>query len=237
MTAENYAAATDLLTKRFGRPESISVSHIKKLLQTNLSSPKDSSSPQNLWRLHDEIQTRVRSLQQLGVSGETYGGIIILHQLPTNIRLEWARVGEGHEGDLEFLLAFIFEENQRRERSQTFGSGQVSAATTSGGGQPARGQYQRRNFGTASAVLAGGQQTRLRCVFCGCTHYSDKCIQLKDVDLGKRKELVRNMGLCFRCLGHHVAKNCSKTCYFCHHNHHSVLCPGSNIRSSVLVQG
>ena len=114
------------------------------------------------------------------------------------------------------------QEIQRRERSQTFGSGQGSAATTSGGGQPARGPYQRRNFGTASAVLAGGQQTRPQCVFCGGTHDSDKCRQLRDVDLGKRQELVRNRGLCFRCLGHHVAKTCSKTCYFCHHNHHRV---------------
>ncbi|KAK3801500.1 hypothetical protein RRG08_042148 [Elysia crispata] len=59
----------------------------------------------NLWRLHDEIQANVRSLENLEVDGTTYGVVLtplVLRQLPTHIRLEWARVGEGQEGNLTF---------------------------------------------------------------------------------------------------------------------------------------
>ncbi|KAK3744252.1 hypothetical protein RRG08_020512 [Elysia crispata] len=123
LTETNYSTAKTLLQTRFGRPERIIFSHIQRLLQTNLFlTSKESSLPAHLWRLHDEITTQVRSLENLGVGGESYGVILtplILHQLPNNIRLEWARVDEGKEGDLGFLLKFLHEEIQRRERSQT----------------------------------------------------------------------------------------------------------------------
>ncbi|XP_014673255.1 PREDICTED: uncharacterized protein LOC106813592 [Priapulus caudatus] len=45
---------------------------------------------------------------------------IILSRLPSGLRMEWARDGEGHESDLEFLLAFLKKEIERRERSEVF---------------------------------------------------------------------------------------------------------------------
>ena len=138
LTAENYGTARDILVKQFGRPERIIFSHIQKLLQNNVSlSSRDSFTPIHLCELHDEIVTRVRSLQNLGVGGETYGVFLtplILHQLSSNVRLEWARVGEGHEGDLDFLLKFLYNEIQRRERSQTFGNGSGTPPSTAASG-------------------------------------------------------------------------------------------------------
>ncbi|GFR71744.1 Gypsy retrotransposon integrase-like protein 1 [Elysia marginata] len=232
LTAENYAVAKDILRKRFGRTERIIFSHVQKLLETNWSSNSTvGSTPLNLWRLHDDLQARVRSLHNLGISGETYGVILtplILHQLPQNIRLEWARRGEGHEGDLEFLLTFLFEEIQRRERSQTFNnsrSGGIATTREKPGVGPTE---KRRQYGTAAALVATTKDhqssSRTHCVFCSGSHYSDKCAELKNLDFSARKDKLRQLGLCFRCLGSHLAKDCSKTCYLCKGNHHSVLC-------------
>ncbi|GFN91145.1 hypothetical protein PoB_001765100 [Plakobranchus ocellatus] len=57
------------------------------------------------------------------VSGNTYGIILtplVLSRIPQDIRLEWAREGEGRENNLNFLLEFLYKENERRERSQFF---------------------------------------------------------------------------------------------------------------------
>ncbi|GFS21413.1 Gypsy retrotransposon integrase-like protein 1 [Elysia marginata] len=200
LTAENYAVAKDILRKRFGRTERIIFSHVQKLLETNWSSNSTvGSTPSNLWRLHDDLQTRVRSLQNLGISGETYGVILtplILHQLPQNTRLEWARRGEGHEGDLEFLLTFLFEEIQRRERSQTFDNSSGGIATTRE--KPGVGPTEkRRQYGTAAAlvVTAKDQQSSSRphCVFCSGSHYSEKCAELTNLDFSARKDKLRQL--------------------------------------------
>ena len=37
-----------------------------------------------------------------------------------DVRLEWAREGEGRESDLDWLLTFLASESNRRERSQSF---------------------------------------------------------------------------------------------------------------------
>lgn len=42
-----------------------------------------------------------------------------MSRLPADIRMEWAREGEGHDSEIDWLLEFL-KENKRRERSQTF---------------------------------------------------------------------------------------------------------------------
>lgn len=116
LTETNYDFARTILEQRFGRKERIIFSHIQALL--NMSTPGRSTS--ELWALHDSLQTHVRSLEGLGINGCTYGVILtplVLHKLPENIRLEWARLGQGKEWDLEALLQFLQDEITRRERS------------------------------------------------------------------------------------------------------------------------
>ena len=102
LTTENYTTAKSIQEKRFGRKERIVFGHIQQLLKMQPISTNRSS---NLWRLHDEIQANVGSLENIEVDGTTYGVVLtplVLRQLPTHIRLEWARVGEGQEGNLTF---------------------------------------------------------------------------------------------------------------------------------------
>ena len=120
LTAENYVTAKTILERCFGRKERIIFGHLQEMLSANKLSFAANDS---LWNLFDTIQTHVRSLENLDIKGDKYGVILtplILHQLPSNIRLEWSRVGEGHGRDLDFLLEFLYDEIRRMERSQTF---------------------------------------------------------------------------------------------------------------------
>ena len=51
--------------------------------------------------------------------------------------------------------------------------------------------------------------------------------KIKDLDLDKRKEKVKKMGLCFICLkSNHLSRSCTsgKNCGWCKGKHHRVLC-------------
>ena len=101
LTASNYDTAKELLQKRFGRNEKVIVAHIQALLNTL------GKSNANLWQIYDTVQVHVQSLSNLDVTSDNYGLVltpIILYQLPSNVRLEWARTSEGKEGDVEHLL-------------------------------------------------------------------------------------------------------------------------------------
>ncbi|GFO14325.1 hypothetical protein PoB_004083000 [Plakobranchus ocellatus] len=114
LTAVNYDTAKEILLRRYGRTEKVIVAHIQKLLNI--------SAKVTLWEMYDQVQVHVRSLANLIVTGQNYGLVlapIILHQLPHGVRLEWARTGEGKGGDVEYLLNFLHEEIQRRERSHS----------------------------------------------------------------------------------------------------------------------
>lgn len=224
LTESNYSSAKELLQQRFGRPERIIFGHIQQLLKTG-STKEGSSHTTSLWGLYDEIQANVRSLQNLGIGGEEYGVFLtplVLNRLPTTIRMEWARVAEGKEGDLAFLLDFLFREIQRRERSTTFGSTNTQKT-----------EAKKELKTTTSALMtktATGQprpswtKKRLTCVFCKAEHYPDKCSEIVSCDFEARREKIKDLRLCFICLGPHLAKNCNKVCFYCKGHHHAVLC-------------
>lgn len=78
-----------------------------------------------LWKLRDDILVHIHSLEALGVTGKQCEVLltpIILSRLPSEMRLEWARDGDGHENDLEFLLNFLDKEISRLEWSEALGS-------------------------------------------------------------------------------------------------------------------
>ena len=228
-TAESYQVARDILVKRFGRKERIIFGHIQKLLTT------PSAKHSTLWNLHDDLLASVRSLEQLGVGGETYGVVLtplLLHRLPHDIRLEWARVGEGKEGDLSFLLDFLYAEIGRRERSQTFDSFQpgiqLQGRKDRVFSNPQSCEMKPKAHANPSvAAFVASENPYKRCAFCTGEHYSDQCSQIKDLDLDKRKEKVKKMGLCFICLkSNHLSRSCTsgKNCGWCKGKHHRVLC-------------
>ena len=147
LTGANYQAACDILKERFGRKNKIIFAHVQALLGVAVP---DRPSVEALWQLYSDLQTHIRSLDSLGITGQQYGVILtplILSRLPAHLRLEWAREGEraaearvqttaerkqttagvshtpqldSWEADLAFLMDFLKREIQRRETSQTY---------------------------------------------------------------------------------------------------------------------
>ena len=218
MTSKHYDAACKILKDRYGRKERIIFTHIQKLL--NITIPAK-CSVSVLWKLSDDLLAHTRSLEALGIDGDQYGVILtplVLSRLPQDIRLEWSRDGEGHESDLGFLLTFLEKEIQRRERSQVF---KETVANSNVGVSEER----RGKVATASALQSSSKSEAPNCGICHKTHTTERCFKLLKLPIPERREKLRSVGLCFRCLASgHISKGCSASCRQCRGRHHFILC-------------
>ena len=224
VTDDSYPVAKEILTKRYGRKERIIFSHI----QTLLSLQVDCRKSNGLWSLYDSLQSHVRCLESLGVSGDTYGVILtplILSRLPQEIRMEWAREGEGRESDLAFLLDFLFREIKRRERSETFDKSHEMK------NQRLNDQTKKPAPSVATFHANSCNQNKTQCGFCRKTnHASEQCYSIKGLNGEELRGKVRDSRLCYICLGKHFARDCySKIkCKGCGGRHNSILCTKGN---------
>ena len=229
LTGANYKTACDILLQRFGRKERIIFSHIQELLSIQVPrQPKVSI----LWKVFDSLQTHVRSLEALGISGEQYGVVLtplILSRLPPELRMEWARDGSQREGDLKFLLLFLQQEIERRERSQTF---QIQSELFE---KNICDEFNKKaSVGTCSA-LHTATETKPECILCGRQgHTLEHCFSLTKAPVGNRKDILKSVGSCFRCLettkGHSFGR-CRAKCARCKGKHHVLLCMPKQISS------
>ena len=139
ITEENYKAAIDLLKSRYGRPDREIFTHISDMLAVQVPS---SPTVDQLYSLYHTLQSHIRSLAALEITGAQYGVILtplILSRLPEDLRMEWVRAGERKErddarskadspsavrvgADLDFLMEFL-ETEVHRETSQTYARG------------------------------------------------------------------------------------------------------------------
>ena len=176
VTEANYSIAIQLLQDRFGRKERIIFAHIQSLLslQPLASSLKGSARIAALWTLQDTVLSHTRSLETFGIEGDTFGVFltpIILSWLPADIRLEWAREGEGKEDNLAFLLTFLSKEIRRRERSDTF-KDTVQLSTNA---QEISSNKNGPSKGSVTALHVSSSTTKVTCVFFKKNHSHEKC--------------------------------------------------------------
>ena len=88
LTASNYDEATEILKGRFGNKQQMINRHMEILL--NLDSVTSHHNMRSLRKLHDTVESNVRSLKSLGVPRESYGGLlssILMIKLPQEFRL------------------------------------------------------------------------------------------------------------------------------------------------------
>ena len=84
----NYETGCKLLEERFAKASKIIFANVNQLLQLGLKDGDDLNSVQ------EALLLQVRSLERLGIGGETYGVILtslILSRLPDSFRMEWTR--------------------------------------------------------------------------------------------------------------------------------------------------
>ena len=146
--------------------------------------------------------------------------------IPQDIRMEWAREGEGHESDLSWLLEFLKKEIQRRERSQTFRETPPASEKT----QPSVPEERRR----VASVATLSSFSDSRCGICHKPHQTERCWDLTNYPISVRRDKILKAGLCFRCLGQgHIARGCEQKCFYCKRGHHALLCsPSTSVKTS-----
>lgn len=220
LTDSNYDDACQLLIDRFGRKEKIIFSHIQKLLNISVSPTIKQNNVASLWKVQDDLLTHIRSLRSLGIDGDQYGVILtpmILSRLPAELRMEWAREGEGKESNLSWLLEFLKKEIERRERSRTFEDDS----------KPILEEKRKPRYATAAALQTSSISGTL-CGFCGGGHPTERCWKVTKLPIQDRHDRIRASRLCFRCLrSNHIAKNCNATCTKCSGKHHALCCRGN----------
>ena len=139
--------------------------------------------------------------------------------------MKWAREGAGMGSDLEWLLSFLKKEIERRERVDVFSTSEVvkqSANSITSKRSDRRDEEKRRKpqMATASA-LKNTSEVDQSCGFCNNGHPSKTCRNLLRNDISVRQNMIKEAGLCFRCLEKgHIASKCSK----CNGRHHYVCC-------------
>ncbi|XP_063851761.1 uncharacterized protein LOC135095052 [Scylla paramamosain] len=205
-----------MLKERFGKPERIIFAHIQALLNIDMPVKSSGSKYISLWKMQDQLNSHVRSLEALGVKGDQYGVVltpVILSRLPQEIRMEWSRDGSGH-GDLDWLMTCLQSEIKRRERSDLYREGCRSEETRSG---PIASERRK----VISALVAFSASGMNRCTFCGKPHPSEKCLNVCKLTRAEQEEKVRSLELCFR---GHISKGCKHMCSKCRGNHNALFC-------------
>ena len=88
LTAANYQEAVEVLKQRFGNKQRIIDKHMEVLLGVDAVS--SDANLKALRRLYDTVEAQVRGLKAMGVTTETYGGLlssVMLSKVPPEIRL------------------------------------------------------------------------------------------------------------------------------------------------------
>ena len=133
LTKENYDAAIKLLTERFANTQIIVSSHMDALLKLNAIT--DAGNLFKIRCLHDKIETHVRSLQNLGISSESYGSLlipVIVNKLPEELQLVISRKLEKGNWDVEKFMKEFKTELEARERRSMMNTSHNASKKDSG---------------------------------------------------------------------------------------------------------
>ena len=186
LTASNYDDAIEMLKGRFGSKQQIINRHMEILL--NLDSVTSHHNMRSLRKLHDNVESNVRSLKSLGIPRESYGGLlssILMIKLPQEFRLVITREVGHDDWQLDQLLTIFKRELEARERA---------GGTTVNGNQPPpppppqlNRNDNRKDPGTTYTRL-NGNANGPTCTYCRGNHPSKDCKTVTDEQT--RKDLL-----------------------------------------------
>ena len=115
LTADNYPEAVEVLKRRFGNKQRIIDKHMEVLMSVEAVAFET-----QLKALRRFYETQVRGLKAMGVTSETYGGLlssVMLGKISPEIRLIITRQLGDEDRKLENLMELLLKELEARERS------------------------------------------------------------------------------------------------------------------------
>ena len=221
LTASNYEEAIEILKGRFGNKQQIINRHMEILL--NLDTVTSHQNMRSLRKLHDTVESNVRSLKSLGVPRESYGGLlssILMNKLPQEFRLVITREMGNDDWQLDQLLTIFKRELEARERA---GVPPVNGNQSLPPKPPNR---NKREPGTTFSLFSGSGNGPT-CTYCRGKHPSKDCTTV--INVQARIDLLKKYGRCFVCLRKdHISRNCPSKykCHKCNGKHHISICQG-----------
>ncbi|GBM42541.1 hypothetical protein AVEN_3347-1 [Araneus ventricosus] len=247
---ETYSKALQQLQSRFGKEELLIEVYVRDLLALVLL--KNSQQKFSLRKLYDNLESKLRSLEVLGVARDKYAAMLyplVESSLPDDTLRAWQRfraINRGHREtecsepndkkesthrmDLDGLLLFLLDEIEGEER--------VSIATKCFTKYQSSKPWNTKHVGfknrvefteapSASTLIATSEKNPNACIFCSGIHESGDCFKARKMSSEERQKAVQNSRSCFLCLekGHVIAKCRRKTsCVICGKKHHILLC-------------
>ncbi|GFW84065.1 uncharacterized protein TNCV_1662321 [Trichonephila clavipes] len=212
--------------------------HLSNLL--NLTPVRNPTDIVGLRNLYDRAETQIRSLESLGVKGESYSNLltpILLKQIPSELVLEFNRSQKDEGFDLSALLQFLHLEIRSSERASQINSHKLchyspppQDRTKNKGsyfpGQrmkppPNRVHLRPHSFPTPWEKV---EPRSRKCLYCNKGHELDAC---RSFSANEKREILRKRGCCYLCLSPgHRAMECVKRewCPICNGSHHFSIC-------------
>ncbi|GFS65167.1 integrase catalytic domain-containing protein [Trichonephila inaurata madagascariensis] len=201
---------------------------------------KNSTDIVGLRNLYDRAETQIRSLESLGVKGESYSNLltpILLKQIPSELVLEFNRSQKDEGFDLSALLRFLHLEIRSRERASQINNHKPCHYSpplqdrTKNKGSYFPLQRMKPPLNTVQSgphsfsTLLGKVEPRGRkCLYCNKGHELDAC---RSFSANEKREILRKKGCCYLCLTPgHRAMECveRESCRICNGPHHFSIC-------------
>ena len=220
----SYTDVVEALEQRFGRRRAVYLEHARVLNSHNdLHDNRD-----EYIKRRQEITFHMRGLERCGKGDITGSQLLTAIQhmtMDAKVTAKWADFTDGLESPpgIDKLLEFM------DKRITALGSNikvkkpvQKPAGSSGQSASKLKEKWKQSSF----HVKSSGEMSKDSCPVCGETHPIYFCPEFKNMDVGKRYDLVKEERLCLNCLGanHSVASCGSKySCRECHKKHNSLL--------------
>ena len=240
---EGYRLAKETLHEHFGKPHVIAMAHLKKLM--DLPHLKLGDGP-SLLEFSRHLSTAERTLRGMGasyVSDLNHMNTLreLAKKLPMHLRRRWTEqagniIEEGRKPEYADFLKFV---RQRAKLvNNEFGTDMLASTVKEKGNKDGRGGKNKdetsKKDKLSSFVAGADEEDNKRvgkrvCEACSGQHRIWRCERFKVLDLSERQRVVRQKGLCNKCLERgHIAKKCPKTNFKCRVSecgaqHHTLL--------------
>ncbi|XP_035205732.1 uncharacterized protein LOC118180771 [Stegodyphus dumicola] len=247
---ESYSKALEQLQSRFGKEDLLIEVYVRDLLSLVLL--KNSQQKFSLRKLYDNLESKLRALEVLGVARDKYAAMLyplVESSLPDDTLRAWQRFrvinrsqresesseqkeknASTHRMDLDGLLSFLLDEIEGEERVSIATQCFTKYQTPKPGNAKHFGFKNRGEFSktpSASTLIATSEQNSTGCIFCAGNHASGDCVKARKMTSEERQKAVLNSRSCFLCLDRkHVIAKCKKrtSCVICGKKHHILLC-------------
>ncbi len=202
ITSANYEEAISTLKGRFGNTQLIINQHMEALL--GVASVTSHNHTRSLRKLYNTVEAHIRGFRSLGVSTESYGGLlasVLVNKLPPEIKLIVSRVVTGEKWELDRVMRIFEEELNARER--------IAISNPSGSPEVSNSQRKKQpRLPTATALYSStSASTSVTCANCDKNHFLALCTTITDVTA--RKEILSKTSRCFVCLRkNHLSREC-----------------------------